>query len=458
MDDTIFLRGNRSSMEKKTTTAQKKIQTLVVAGASWGDEGKGKIVDFLAADADIVVRFQGGNNAGHTVVLNGNKFKFHLLPSGILQGRIVVIGNGVVLDPAVMFQELDGIEKEGYHPQLKIAESTHVIMPYHKLFDGLYESKKGSYAAGTTGRGIGPTYSDKMERTGIRVFDLIHEEIFRPKFERIFELKRKIYESIRDEREPWNLEKEEIIKEYLIYGQRMKPYVVNGACYLNEELDAGKRVLFEGAQGTLLCIDHGMYPYGTSSNTWAGGVCAGAGVSPTRIQKVVGIIKAYTSRVGGGPVPTELDGELAYKIREQGHEYGTTTGRPRRVGWIDLFNIKYACILNHFDELTITLLDALQGVNPVKLCVGYTYKGEKLKDWPLEPEIIKECKPEYIEMPGWKPLKPEEWTAIAKQGYTALPKEIQNYVDTIEKYLQVKLNIISIGPDRNDTIVRSPVW
>ena len=436
----------------------KNSQTLVITGASWGDEGKGKIVDLLASGAEIVVRFQGGNNAGHTVVVEGKKYKFHLLPSGAIQNKIIVIGNGLVVDPKVLFEELDMLEKEGLKPNLKISETAHIIFPFHNLIDGLEEGKKGEYAAGTTKRGIGPTYCDKMSRFGIRVYDLLDENIFRPKFEKIYELKRRMYKTLINSDKDWDLDKEEIFKQYLEYGNKLRQYVVNTAFYLNQAIDEGKKILFEGAQGALLGIDHGMYPYGTSSVTWSGGVCAGSGVGPTRIDKLIGVIKAYTSRVGGGPLPTELNDEIAHQIREQGHEYGTTTGRPRRVGWIDLFNLKYAVMINHYDSLAITLLDALAGVNPVKLCVGYKYNGQSLKTWPIQSEIIKECVPEYIEMPGWEQLPPEEWSRIAKEGYNALPEKIKDYIDKIEEILGKELVIISIGPNRSDTIIRKSIW
>jgi adenylosuccinate synthase len=435
-----------------------KTKTVVIAGASWGDEGKGKLVDFLAAQADIVVRFQGGNNAGHTVVVNGTKYKFHLMPSGVLQGKTVVIGNGVVLDPAVLLQEIESARKAGFEPQLKIADTVHVIFPFHRLIDGLEEKSKGKLAAGTTGRGIGPTYSDKMARYGIRVFDLLNPDILKPKLERLFNMKKGFYQSMLGSLDGWNLVFEDVLNQYLDYGQQIKKYVVNGPFFINQAIDQGQRILFEGAQGMLLCIDQGMYPFGTSSLTWAGGATGGAGVSPTKIQKVVGVIKAYTSRVGGGPLPTELDGPIAHQIREQGHEYGTTTGRPRRVGWIDLEAIKYAHMLNRFNHIAITMLDALEGVNPIKLCVGYRYQGEKLPCWPIHSEIIEKVEPIYEEMPGWDPLPPEEWARIAQAGYDALPLNVKKYIEKIESILNTKLSIISIGPGRENTIVREQVW
>ncbi|MHA1776771.1 MAG: adenylosuccinate synthase [Promethearchaeota archaeon] len=437
---------------------EKKTQTIIVTGASWGDEGKGKIVDYLASEADIVARFQGGNNAGHTVVVKGEKYKFHLIPSGAIKNKTIVIGNGVVIDPKVLFEELNMLESRGFTPSLKISDTAHVIFPFHILLDGIEEETKGNYAAGTTKRGIGPTYSDKAARYGLRVFDLLDESIFRPKFNRLYELKLKQYKALTGKTEDWDLDREEIIQNYLEYGKKMKPYVISSAYYLNSLLDKGKRILFEGAQGCLLGIDHGMYPFGTSSNTWAGGVPGGCGVSPTRIEKIIGVIKAYTSRVGGGPLPTELEGDLAHQIREQGHEYGTTTGRPRRVGWIDLVALKYACMINNYNALAITMLDALEGVNPVKLCVGYKYNGKIMDSWPIHSEIIKKCITEYIEMPGWAARPAEEWSNIAKQGFDSLPDEIKNYICKIEEILGVPISVISIGPNREDTILKEQFW
>ncbi|MHA1519666.1 MAG: adenylosuccinate synthase [Promethearchaeota archaeon] len=436
----------------------KNTQTIIITGASWGDEGKGKIVDFLASEADIVARFQGGNNAGHTVVVNGKKYKFHLIPSGAIKNKTIVIGNGVVIDPEVLFEELEMLKTEGFTPDLKVSNTAHVIFPFHKLLDGMEEVSKGKYAAGTTKRGIGPTYSDKAARYGIRVFDLLHKDIFLNKFNRLYDLKLKIYKAFNGNNEEWELDKQEIIDNYLKYGEALQPFVISSAYYLNSALDNGQKILLEGAQGCLLGIDHGMYPYGTSSITWAGGAPGGCGISPTRIDKIIGVIKAYTSRVGGGSVPTELDGDLAHQIREQGHEYGTTTGRPRRVGWIDLFNLKYATMINNYDSLAITLLDALEGVDPIKLCVGYSLNGEKLESWPIHSELIAECTPEYISMPGWKARSSEEWSNIAKKGFEALPTEIKNYIAKIEEILGTPIGIVSIGPDREDTILRTRFW
>ena len=435
----------------------KKIQTLAVIGASWGDEGKGKIVDFLASEADIVVRFQGGNNAGHTVVVNNKKYKFHLIPSGAIKEKEIMIGNGVVLDPKVLFTEISELERENIKPKLSISDTTHIIFPFHNVLDGLEEKTKGKYAAGTTKRGIGPTYSDKASRYGIRVFDLLHEDIFRPKFERLYDISLKKFKVLTGE-DSWDLNKDQIIADYLKFGQKLKPFVVKGAYYLNKMLDDGKNVLFEGAQGALLGIDHGMYPFGTSSNTWAGGIPAGAGISPKRVDKIIGIIKAYTSRVGGGAVPTELNDDIAHQIREQGHEYGTTTGRARRVGWIDLFNLKYSCMLNQFDALAITLLDALEGIETIKICTGYNLDGKPLETWPIQSEVIEKCVPQYIEMKGWSPRSAEEWSKIAGKGYDALPEEIKAYVKKVEELLGFPIKIISIGPNRKDTIILEQMW
>ncbi len=434
------------------------IKTIVVSGSSWGDEGKGKIVDFLTKNANIVVRFQGGNNAGHTVVVGDEKYKLHLIPSGVVNNKTLLIGNGVVVDPIVLFEEIDMLQKRGIDIDLKISDTAHVIFPFHKLLDGIEEKTKGEYAAGTTKRGIGPTYSDKAARYGIRIYDLLNTDILRKKYDRLYDIKLRIYKAILNTQEDWDLDKEAIFDQYINYGKKIKPMVVKGSYYLNSALKEGKKILFEGAQGALLGIDHGMYPYGTSSITWSGGVCGGAGIAPTLIDYSIGIIKAYTSRVGEGPVPTELSAEIAHQIREQGHEYGTTTGRPRRVGWLDLFNLKYTTMLNNYDSFALTLLDALEGIDELKICVGYEYDGKELETWPIQSEIIQKCTPKYITLPGWKPRTREEWSQISQQGYTAIPENIQNYIKKIEEILDCPCKIVSLGPKREDTIIRGEIW
>jgi adenylosuccinate synthase len=430
-------------------------QTIAVIGSSWGDEGKGKLVDFLSKDADIVVRFQGGNNAGHTVVINNKRYSFHLLPSGVLQNKTVVISNGVVVDPAVLFSEIDKMRAEGFEPNLIVSSTAHVIFPFHNYIDELEEKHKDCHAAGTTKRGIGPSYSDKAARFGIRIYDLTQPEIFKQKWEKFVTYKKKLITSFDGD---WCFDEDTIFQQYIEYGRNLKPLMRDTAFFLNKALDEGKRIVFEGAQGALLGIDHGMYPFGTSSTTWAGGISAGTGISPKFIGKIVGIIKAYTSRVGEGPLPTEIDDETAHTIREQGHEYGTTTGRPRRVGWIDLVNLKYACMLNRYDSLCMSLLDALGGITPVKLCIKYKLNGQEMDEWPIHSEIINQCEPVYIEMPGWDNLKAEQWSSIAHLGYTAIPQPMQNYIQKIEEILDVPVSFISIGPNRSDSIVRHPFW
>ena len=430
-------------------------RTFVVSGSAWGDEGKGKIVDFLSEKADIVVRYQGGNNAGHTVVVNGKKYKFHLLPSGIIQNKTIVIANGVVIDPEVLLTELEQIKSAGFTPDLKISSTAHVIFPFHKFLDGIEEKCKNEYAAGTTGRGIGPTYSDKAARFGIRIWDLLHPDIFKPKFDRLYSNKKQLYETYCD---TWDLDPETLFNQYVEYGKSIKPFVIDTAYYLNQQIKLGKRILFEGAQGTLLCIDHGMYPYGTSSITNALGVPGGAGVNSKLLDYSLGVVKAYTSRVGGGNFPTEINGDIADKIREQGHEYGTTTGRPRRIGWLDLFATKYASMLNGYDSIAITLLDALEGLETIKICIGYKYEGNELESWPIQSEIINKCEPIYKEFKGWKPRTPQEWQTMVNNGYASLPQEIKQYLEFIERYLEIPISIVSLGPGRECTILKQELW
>ncbi len=423
---------------------------IAIVGLSWGDEGKGKFVDYLAQKADIVVRFQGGNNAGHTVVVDDQKYKFHIMPSGALQEKEVVIANGLVVDPKVLLEEIDKIKELDKSLNLKLSSTAHVILPFHKTLDGLEEQAKGKYAAGTTKRGIGPAYADKAARWGIRVFDLINPIILKEKITRLYEIKKKIICAFDPD---WCDDIEAIYNEYKGYGDRLKQYVVDTACYLNEQIDSGKRIIFEGAQATLLGIDHGYYPYGTSSNANALGICPGTGVPPKKIGTIIGVVKAYTSRVGQGVFPTELFDDTADQIREQGQEFGTTTGRPRRIGWLDLFNIKYSIMINGIENIVISLLDALEGVNPLKICVGYELEGKRLSSWQIQPEIIEKCQPIYKEFKGWKAKTAKEWSEIARQGFNALPDEMKSYVQAIKEELNIEIAMVSIGPNRSDTIV-----
>jgi len=413
-------------------------------------EGKGKFVDYLAQKADIVVRYNGGNNAGHTIEADGIKYKFKLIPSGAPLEKECVIANGCVVDPKVLLEEIDNLKKLDKKINLKLSSTAHVIFPFHRVLDGLEEELKGKYSAGTTKRGIGPTYSDKAARWGLRIFDLINPEILKPKLEKLYHIKKNL---IRVYDPTWDVDIDSIFEEYKSYGEQLKPYVIDTAYYLNKVLDSGKKVVFEAAQGNLLGIDHGCYPYGTSSNPNALGITAGTGIPPKKIGKVIGIVKAYTSRVGNGFFPTELINNTSEKIREQGHEYGTVTGRPRRVGWIDLFNIKYGIMINGIDKVVITLLDALQEINPIKMCTVYELDGKVLESWPIQHEIIEKCKPIYRTFEGWEELTRDQWLEIALKGYDALPDTMKVYIQAIKDELQTDIAMISIGPDRTETIV-----
>ncbi len=372
------------------------------------------------------------------------------MPSGAPLEKECVIANGCVVDPKVLLEEIENLKNLNKKINLKLSSTAHVIFPFHRILDGLEEKTKGDYAAGTTKRGIGPTYSDKAARWGLRIFDLINPEVLRPKLERLYKIKKDliaVYDPSVD------IDLDAIYEEYKSYGEQLKPYVIDTAYYLNKAVDSGKNVLFEAAQGSLLGIDHGFYPFGTSSNANALGISAGTGIPPKKIDKIIGIVKAYTSRVGEGKFPTELYNETAEKIREQGHEYGTVTGRPRRVGWLDLFNIKYGIMINGVDKVIITLLDALEGINPIKMCIDYELDGKKLESWPIQSEIIENCKPIYKSFEGWEEKTREEWTNIALKGYDALPETMKIYIQAIREELQTEIALISIGPDRRETIV-----
>jgi adenylosuccinate synthase len=421
---------------------------VIVVGTQWGDEGKGKIVDLLAEKADFIVRFQGGNNAGHTLVVKGQKHIFHLIPSGILhRDKKCVIGNGVVLDPRVLIEEMDRLEAAGLRvtpDNLQISLYTHVIMPYHCALDLAREKRKGSTAIGTTGRGIGPCYEDKVGRGGIRVHDLLAPAVLSEKVTRNLEEKNFILRNFFGEK---SLNPAEIIDEYLAYGERLRPFVGNVSQLLQEADARGLNILFEGAQGTHLDIDHGTYPYVTSSNTVAGNACCGAGIGPTRIDSVLGIVKAYTTRVGGGPFPSELLDETGEYMRKVGGEYGATTGRPRRCGWLDMVAVNSAVRLSGIGGLAITKLDVLTGIPTLKIGVSYNCRGRRLDLVPAELDALEACEPVCEEFPGWN----EDLGQI--KTWADLPQNAKKYLKAIEKIAGVPVTIISVGPSREATII-----
>jgi adenylosuccinate synthase len=417
---------------------------IVVVGVQWGDEGKGKIVDFLAQDADIVARYQGGANAGHTIIWQGREFVLHLVPCGILYPKkICVLGNGVVIDPKALLDEVEFLKENGISVdgRLFISDTAHITLPYHKRMDGAREQIR---KLGTTKRGIGPTYVDKMGRIGIRTSDLINFEVFREKLKSNSEEKNIILRELFGEN-GWDWES--TLEDFKGYGERIQPWVRDTSLLINEGLNEGKRILFEGAQGTLLDIDFGTYPYVTTSSVVAGGVCTGLGIGPTKIDQVMGVAKAYTTRVGEGPFPTEFAPDLDERMRILGREYGATTGRPRRCGWFDTLIVRKAVRLSGIDSLAISKLDVLDELNRVKICVGYRYHGEILTEFPNQTEILSDCEPVYEEIEGWE----KETRKVEK--VEDLPRKAREYLDRIGEGLGVKISIISVGPKREDTIV-----
>ncbi len=424
---------------------------IIIVGTQWGDEGKGKIVDLLAETADMVVRFQGGNNAGHTMVVGGEQFICHLIPSGILQQKTCAIGNGVVVDPAVLLTEMDALIGRGIDvgpDRLKICEKAHLIMPYHQAVDHAREKFKGDKKIGTTGRGIGPAYEDKATRRGIRLVDLLDPEAFSEKVNTILDEKNfylKNYLSAE------TLDPKQIIDQYQDYARRLAPHITNISVAINTAIKNNQQVMFEGAQGTHLDIDHGTYPFVTSSNTVAGNACSGAGVGPKQIHDVIGIVKAYTTRVGQGPFPSELFDEIGDKIQKKGVEFGATTGRRRRCGWLDTVLLRNAVRLNGLTGLAITKLDVLDGLESVKICTGYDYNGKKITDFPASLKVLGDCKPIYETMPGWR----ENISGIRR--FDDLPENVRSYLNRIETLSQTPIDIVSVGPDRDQTIVlRNP--
>jgi adenylosuccinate synthase len=423
-------------------------RVIVVVGAQWGDEGKGKIIDLLAKSTDVVVRFQGGNNAGHTLVVEGEKFVFHLIPSGILhKGKRCVIGSGVVVDPQVLIEEIDNIKGKGFlqdDSQFLLSEEAHLIFPYHKQIDkGRERIRSGEI--GTTGRGIGPAYEDRASRDGIRVIDLTEEEIFRRKLEETLAQKNYYLTHVLQEE---GVELEPLYQEYMRYGERLRRYVANTSLFLAQQIKEGKRILFEGAQGTLLDVDHGTYPYVTSSSTVAGNACSGSGIGPTQIDLVLGITKAYTTRVGGGPFPTELTDDIGAMLREKGGEYGATTGRPRRCGWFDAVVVRHAARVNGLGGLAITKLDTLTGFKTIKVCTAYRLGKDTITEFPASAERVARCQPLYEEYEGWT----EDISGVKE--LSQLPPAAQRYLEQIERLTQTPIHIVSVGAQRDQTIIR----
>lgn len=427
------------------------MSSVVVVGSQWGDEGKGKITDFLSQNAEVIARYSGGDNAGHTIMFNGEKFALRLMPSGIFfPKKINVIGNGTVLNPEHLVEEIDNLTARGISvDNLRISDRAHVILPYHIVLDRLQEEAKKGDKIGTTGKGIGPAYMDKAARVGIRMADLLEKETFEAKLRTNLAEKNSLFQNVYGA-DP--LKFEDIFEPFYEYGQRLKEYVTDTSVVLNDALDAGKRVLFEGAQGNMLDIDQGTYPYVTSSNPVAGGVTIGSGVGPNKINKVVGVIKAYTSRVGDGPFPTELHDATGDFIREAGHEYGTVTKRPRRIGWLDTVVLRHSKRVSGLTNLCLNCVDVLTGLDEIKICVAYELNGERIYHYPASLKQLQACKPVYETLPGWK----EDITGC--KTLEELPENARNYIHRIQDLVGVKISTFSVGPDRDQTNVLDQIW
>ncbi len=420
-----------------------------IVGAQWGDEGKGKVTDFFAGESDYVVRFHGGNNAGHTVIVDGNTFKLHLIPSGVVYGSpISIIGNGVVVDPNALLNEIAYVKEKGIEPKLLVSDRAHVIMPYHIVLDGALSGHQGSLAAGSTRRGIAPVYADKMFRNGIRMVDLLEPDVFREKLEKGYAFAKGLIEKSLGQ--ILEITIDEIFDTYLDYGEKLKTYICDTSVELYKAHKAGKTILFEGAQGISLDVDHGVYPFTTSSNTAAGHISTGTGVSFRDIDRIIGVVKAYLSRVGESPLPSEIHGDEANGLREKGGEYGTTTGRPRRVGWLDLVQVRQAVRVNGLTEIALTKLDVLSGFNKLPVCVAYDVDSDQIKEMPASLTHYRKAQPVYEILPGWGDLSENIWD----KGYDALPQTLKDYIDFIEQEVDCPVKIVSVGPQRHETIIR----
>jgi len=427
----------------------KRSKITAVVGAQWGDEGKGKITDFFACDSHYVVRFHGGNNAGHTVIVNGNTFKLHLIPSGIIYGEpMSIIGNGVVVDPKALLDEIAYVKEKGIDPKLMVSDRAHVIMPYHIALDSALSGHQGGLAAGSTNRGIAPVYADKMFRNGIRMIDLLEPLVFQEKLEKGYAFAKGLI--VKSLERSLDMTVNEIFDTYVAYGKALAPYICDTSIELYSAHKAGKSILFEGAQGISLDVDHGIYPYTTSSNTAAGHISTGTGVSFRDIDRIIGVVKAYLSRVGESPLPSEIHGDEADALRDKGGEYGTTTGRPRRVGWLDLVQVRQAVRVNGLTEIALTKLDILNGFESLPVCVGYDVEGSILKEMPASLIQYRKAKPVYRTLQGWDNLPENIWD----EGYDAFPQTLKDYINFIEHEVDCPVKIVSVGPQRHETIIR----
>jgi len=424
-------------------------KVTAIVGAQWGDEGKGKITDFFAGESDYVVRFHGGNNAGHTVIVDGNTFKLHLIPSGIVYGEpISIIGNGVVVDPNALLNEIEYVKGKGINPKLLISDRAHVIMPYHITLDSALSNHQGDLAAGSTRRGIAPVYADKMFRNGIRIIDLIEPDVLMEKLVKGHAFAKGIIEKALSQKLEHTVD--DIFKLYCEYGKKLKPYISDTSVELYKALKDNKSILFEGAQGISLDVDHGIYPFTTSSNTAAGHISTGTGVSFRDIGRIIGVVKAYLSRVGESPLPSEIHGKDADSLRNKGGEYGTTTGRPRRVGWLDLVQVRQAVRVNGLTEIALTKLDVLNGFNKIKICTAYDINGNKVIEMPASLTKYRQTQAIYETLDGWENLPDKIW----EKGFNALPETLKKYISFIEEQVSCPVKIVSVGPQRHETIIR----